>query len=163
MDERGCIMTNPQTDTVVAALRQTHWAWRKEIGEVLAPVRQPEVGVWERWRAARYLTGEFAPRLEREQQVLITLAERLPAEQSAHVWALGELLHFLCRHLCELGPMAQSGPAFAHAVDKLVRAFDFWCVEVEAALEGPGAGGLAPDIDRELEPLLDRVKTAVLA
>ncbi len=156
-------MTNPQSDAIDAALRQTHWAWRKEIGEVLALVRRPEAGVWERWSAARYLTGEFAPRLDREQQVLTTLAERLPAEQSAHVWALGELLHFLCRHLCELARMPQAGPAFADAVNKLIRAFDFWCVEVEAALEGAGAGGLAPDIDGELEPSADRVRTAVPA
>lgn len=155
-------MTNPQTETVVAALRHAHRAWRKEIGEVLAPVRLPEAGVWERWTAARYLTEEFAPRIGRELQALTALAEQLPAEQSAHVWALGELLQFLCRHLCELGPMAQGGPAFAHTGTKLVRAFDFWCVEVEA-LEAAAAGGLAPDIDRALAPLLDCASTAVPA
>jgi hypothetical protein len=157
-------MTNPQTDTVVAALRQTHWAWRKEIGEILAPVRQPEAGVWERWSAARYLTDEFAPRLDWEQQVLTTLAERLPAEQSAHVWALGELLQFLCRHLCELGRMPQAGPAFADAVNKLVRAFEFWCAEVEVGVEAATAtGGFAPDIARELAPRPDGAMMAVPA
>lgn len=156
-------MTNSQSDTIVA-LRQTHRAWRKEIGDVLAPVRQPEAGVWERWSAARYLTGEFAPRLEREQQVLITLAKRLPAEQSAHVWALGELLEFLCRHLCELGGMPQAGPAYADAVNKLVRAFEFWCAEVEVGVEAAAAaGGFTPDIARELAPRPDGAMTAVPA
>ena len=157
-------MTNPHSDTIVAALRQTHWTWRKEIGEVLAPVRQPEAGVWERWSAARYLTGEFAPRLDREQQVLTTLAERLPAEQSGHVWALGELLEFLCRYLCEIGRMPQAGPAFARAVNKLVRAFEFWCAEVEVGVEAATAtGGFAADIARELAAVPDRAKTAVPA
>jgi hypothetical protein len=163
MNERRRIMTNPQSDTIVA-LRQTHRAWRKEIGEVLAPVRRPEAGVWERWSAARYLTGEFAPRLDREQQVLTTLGERLPAQQSGHVWALGELLEFLCGHLCELARMPQAGPAFADAVNKLVRAFEFWCAEVEVGVEAAGAaGGFAPDIARELAPRADGAMMAVPA
>jgi len=155
-------MTKPQTDTVVEAFRKAHWAWRKEVGEVLAPVGKPEAGVWERWGAARYLTEEFAPQLGRELQVLTALAERLPAEQGAHLWALGELLHFLCRHLCELGPVPQSGPAFAHAVNKLVRALDCWCMEAEAAVAA-AASGFAPEIPSALEPLLHRAETAVPA
>jgi hypothetical protein len=154
-------MRSPQAYPVVAALQQAHWSWRKEIGQALAPVWMPEASVWARWEAARYLTADFAPRLGREQQILTALAERLPAAQGARVWALGELLELLCRHLCELGHMAQSGPAFAHLVNKLVRAFDFWCVEAEAALAA--AGGLAPDIARELERLLDRANAAVPA
>jgi hypothetical protein len=156
-------MRSPQAYPVVAALQQAHFAWRKEIGQVLAPVRMPEASVWARWEAARYLTTDFGPRLGREQQVLIALAERLPVDQGVHLWALGELLESLCRHLCELGHMAQSGPAFANAVNKLVRAFDFWCVEAEAALAAAAAGGLAPDIVRELEPLLDRANAAAPA
>ena len=133
-------MTNPPTDTVVAALPGAHRAWREEIRAVLAPVRLPEAGIWERWAAARYLMEDFAPRLGQ-----VTLADRLPAVQGAHVWALGELLQFLCRHLCELARMAQAGPAFADAVNKLVRAFEFWCAEVEVEVGVLAAGGFTPD------------------
>ena len=156
-------VANPQTYSMVAALRQAHSTWRKEIGQLLAPVRMPEAGVWARWAAARYLTTDFGPRLDREQHVLIALAERLPAERGPHVWAVGELLDLLCRHLCELGHMAQSGPAFAHVANKLLRAFDFWCVEAEAALAAAAAGGLAPDVVRELDALLYHANAAVPA
>jgi hypothetical protein len=156
------MMTNPQTETIVDGFRKAHSAWRKEVGEVLAPVGKPEAGVWERWAAAHYLAEEFAPRLGRELEVLTALAERLPAQQGAHVWALGELLHFLSRHLCELGPVPQSGPAFAHAINKLLHALDCWCAEAEAVVEA-AAGGYAPEIASVVEQVLHRAEMAVPA
>jgi hypothetical protein len=70
----------------------------------------------------QYLMEQLVPRLERETHILTGMADRLPAAQSGHIWALGELLQFLCRHLCELGTMPQCGPAFADGVTKLLRA-----------------------------------------
>ncbi len=146
-------MSDIHSDALVAALQHAHWEWRKEVGEALARVRMPEAGVWERWAAVRYLMDDFAPRLDREAHILTSLADRLPAEHSGRVWALGELIQFLCHHLCELGAMPQCGPAFADAVTKLIRGFDFWCAEVERALEAAEAGGLVPETIRELQEL----------
>ena len=156
-------MPDMQGGTLVAALQHAHGEWRKEVGEALARVRRPEAGVWDRWAAARYLTDHFAPRLDREAHILTTLADRLPAEHSGRVWSLAELLQFLCHHLCELGAMSQCGPAFADAVTKLIRALDFWCAEVEGALETAEAGGLAPEAIREFEQLFEGADATVPA
>jgi hypothetical protein len=156
-------MSNAKSGTFVAALQQAHWEWRKEVEEGLVHVRLPEAGLWERWAAVRYLTDEFTPRLDREVHILTGLADRLPADRSGHVWALGELLQFLCRHLCELGAMAQAGPAFADTVTKLIRALHFWCVEVEAAMACAEAGGLPQETWDAFELLFAGTEGAVPA
>ena len=156
-------MSNTQSGALVAALQQAHWEWREEVGEALVHVRLPEAGVWERWAALRYLTDGFTPRLDREVHILTGLADRLPVDQSGHVWALGELLQFLCRHLCELGAMSQAGPAFADAVTKLIRALDFWCVEVEGAVGATEAGGLTWETMHAFEQLFAGTETGVPA
>jgi hypothetical protein len=132
--KRKHAMSETTSGALVAALKDEHKEWRKDVGEALASVRAPEAGVWERWAAARYLVDQFGPRLDRELHILIPLADRLPAQPGRHVWALGELLQFLCHHLCELGAMPQCGPAFAAGVIRLIRALDFWC-------RGRGSGG----------------------
>jgi len=154
-------MSEIQSGTLVAALQHAHGEWRKEVGEALARVGMPEAGVWERWAAVRYLMDDFGPRLDREAHILIDMADRLPAEHSGRVWALGELIQFLCHHLCELGAMPQCGPAFADAVTKLIRAFDFWCAEVEGALEAAEAGGLMPEAIRAFGQLFEGAEAAV--
>jgi hypothetical protein len=156
-------MSDIKNTGLIAALQHAHWEWRKEVEEALAHVRMPEADVWERWAAVQYLMDHFAPRLDREAQILTGLVDRLPAGQSGHVWALGELLQFLCHHLCELGAMPQGGPAFADAVTKLLRAFDFWCVEAEATVEAAAANGLTRDTTRAFEELFDGAQAAVPA
>jgi hypothetical protein len=50
------------------------------------------------------------------------------------------------------------------AVNKLVRAFESWCAEVEVGVQAAtAAGGFAPDIARELPAMPDRATTAVPA
>jgi hypothetical protein len=156
-------MSNTKSDTLVAGLQHAHWEWRKEVEDALTHVRKPEAGLWERWAAVRYLMDQFAPRLDREVHILISLADRLPAGQGGHVWALGELLQFLCRHLCELGAMPQCGPAFADAVTKTIRALDFWCVEVEEAVSAAEAGGLPPETIQAFEQLFADTEATVPA
>ncbi len=156
-------MSEIHSGALVGALQRAHREWRKEVGEALARVRMPEAGVWERWAAVRYLMDDFGPRLDREAHILTGMADRLLAEYSGHVWALGELLQFLCYHLCELGPMPQCGPAFADAVTKLIRALDFWCAEVEGALEAAEAGGLGPEAIGDFEQLFEGAEAAVPA
>jgi hypothetical protein len=156
-------MSHMTSSALVAALQHAHGEWRKDVDEALDSVRAPEAGIWERWTAARYLVDQFGPRLDREQHILIALADRLPAQEAKHVWALGELLQFLCRHLCELGTMPQCGPAFAVGVTKLIRALDFWCAEVEASVEAAAAGGLPPGAAEEFEQLLEGADLAVPA
>jgi hypothetical protein len=156
-------MSSTKSGTLVAALQHAHWEWRKEVGDALIHVRMPEAGLWERWAAVRYLMDQFAPRLDREVHILTGLADRLPADQGGHVWALGELLQFLCHHLCELGAMPQCGPAFADAVTKLIRALDFWCAEVEGVMSAAQAGGLSPETIQGFEELFAGTEAAVPA
>jgi hypothetical protein len=156
-------MSDMQSGALVAGLQHAHWEWRKEVGEALARVRMPEAGVWERWAAVRYLMDDFGPRLDREAHILTGMADRLPAEYSGRVWALGELLQFLCHHLCELGAMPQCGAAFADAVTKLIRALDCWCAEVEKAVEEAEAGGPMPEAIRAFGQLFEDAEAAVPA
>jgi len=137
------------------ALRDAHWEWRKEVEDSLDQVRMPETGVWERRAAVGYLMEQFVPRLERETHILTDMADRLPAAQSGHIWALGELLQFLCRHLCDLGTMPQYGPAFADGVTKLVRALHFWCAEVDEAIRTVEQDEVGCEATREFDSLLE--------
>jgi hypothetical protein len=140
---------------IAPALRDAHWEWRKEVEDALDQVRMPETGVWARWAAVRYLMDQFLPRLERETHILTGMADQLPAAQSGHIWALAELLQFLCHHLCELGTMPQYGPAFADGVTKLLRALHFWCAEVDEAIKTVEQDELGPEATRELDSLLE--------
>jgi len=139
---------------IAPALRDAHWEWRKEVEDALEQVRMPETCVWGRLAAVRYLTDQFLPRLERETQILTGMAHLLPAAQSGHIWALGELLQFLCRHLCELATMPQCGPAFADGVTKLLRALHFWCAEVDEAIKEIEQDELGAEAAREFNSLL---------
>jgi hypothetical protein len=156
-------MSKAQAGTFSASLQQAHWEWRKEVGEALARVRGPEAGVWERSAAVHYLMDQFAPRLEREAHVLTAVGDLLPADQSGRVWALGELLQFLCHHLCELAAMPQCGPAFATAVTKLIRALDFWCMEIEAGVRAAESAGLPSVVKEEFEELVAESGSPVAA
>jgi hypothetical protein len=148
-------MSETRIQGIAPALQDAHWDWRKEVEDALDHVRMPETGVWERWAAVRYLMDQFLPRLERETQVLTRMADQLPDAQSGHIWALDELLQFLCRHLCELGTMPQCGPAFAEGVTKLLRALHFWCAEVDEAIRMVEQDELGPEATREFDSLLE--------
>jgi hypothetical protein len=148
-------MSETKIQGIAPALRDSHWEWRKEVENALAQVRTPEAGVWARWAAVRYLMDQFLPRLERETHILTGMADQLPAAQSGHIWALGELLEFLCHHLCELGTMPQCGPAFADGVTKLLRALHFWCAEVDEAIKTVEQDELGPEATRDFDTLLE--------
>lgn len=147
-------MSHRQGSTVAAAVERAHRAWCTEVDEALDRVRAPEADIWERSAAVHYLIDQFSPRLDREARFLTGLGACLPAEQRGRIWALGELLQLLCRHLCELGAMPQCGPAFATAVGKLSRALHCWCREVELAVGAAEAEGLAPGTRERFEDLL---------
>jgi hypothetical protein len=113
-------------------LGEAHRAWRDDVRAAVAAAREPGSGIWERWAAAQYLEREFQPRFERELAAVNARLARLPAEEAARVWAPAELVGLLRSHLVELARMAQGGVSFAATADKLLRALECWCREVEA-------------------------------
>ena len=142
-------------------LAATHRAWLRDLSERLATVRLPSATVWERSSAVRYLEEEFAPRFRREARAVNAAVERLAAEEAVRVWALGELIDFLRMYLVGLVQLAQSGAAFARLVTKLLRAFEYWCREVEAIVAALPAEAVGPDLIRRFEQLPDGVDAAV--
>jgi hypothetical protein len=142
-------------------LAATHRAWLRDLSERLSTVRPPSATVWERSSAVRYLEEEFAPRFRREARAVNAAVERLAAEEAVRVWALGELIDFLRMYLVGLVPLAQSGAAFARLVTKLLRAFEYWCREVEAIVAALPAEAVGPDLIRRFEQLPDGVDAAV--
>ncbi len=155
-------------DVVIADLQQGHQAWVEEMRTTLAPVQQPEAGVWGRWGAVQYLDHEFAPRFRRERDALATVADRMPASRAGYIWALGELLELLLDRLTELGQMVQTGTFFAEAACKFLRAFECWCDEAEqgvralpaGALQSAAVGGVAPLLDRSAPGAATNLVTA---
>jgi hypothetical protein len=114
------------------ALEPAHRAWCDEVRTALAAALQPNSGIWDRWAAVQYLERDFMPRLEREVAGVNLRLTRVPPVDAARVWAPAELLGFLRNYLVELASMAQSGVLFAGGVEKLLRAHECWCREVES-------------------------------
>lgn len=141
-------------------LEAAHRAWLRDLSERLATVRLPEATVWERSSAVRYLEEEFAPRFRREAGAVNAAANRLPPAEAVRVWALAELIEFLRMYLAGLVPLGQTGPAFARLVNKLLRAFEYWCGEVEAIVGALPAGAVGPDLIRRFEQLPDGADAA---
>jgi hypothetical protein len=117
--------------------------------------------VWERSSAVRYLEEEFAPRFRREAGAVNAAADRLPAGEAVRLWALGELIDFLRMYLVGLVQVAQSGAAFARLVTKLLRAFEYWCREVEAIVSALPAEAVGSDLIHRFEQLPDGADAAM--
>ena len=144
-------------------LEAAHRAWLRDLSGRLATVRLPDATVWERSSAVRYLEEEFAQRFRREAGAVNAAADRLPTAEGVRVWALGELIEFLRMYLAGLVPLVQSGPAFARLVNKLLRAFEYWCGEVEAIVAALPAEAVGPDLIRRFEQLPDGADATVPA
>lgn len=142
-------------------LEAAHRAWLRDLSDRLATVRLPDATVWERSSGVRYLEEEFAPRFRREAGAVNAAADRLPTAEAVRLWALGELIEFLRMYLAGLVPLVQSGPAFARLVNKLLRAFEYWCGEVEAIVAALPAEAVGPDLIRRFAQLPDGADAAV--
>ena len=150
-------------ETLCHELAAAHRAWLRDLSERLAPVRLPDPSVWERSSAARYLEEEFAPRFRRETGAVNAAADRLPTAEAVRLWALGELIEFLRMYLAGLVALPQRGAAFARLVNKLLRAFEYWCGEVEAVVAALPAEAVGPDLIRRFEQLPDGADATVPA
>ncbi len=87
--------------------------------------------------------------------------ERLPAAEAVRVWALGELIDFLRVYLVGLVQLAQSAVAFARLVTKFLRAFEYWCCEVETIVGALQAEAVGPDLIHRFEQLPDGADAGV--
>jgi hypothetical protein len=117
-------------------LAQEHEAWLEELQEALGPARQAEAGTWARWNALRYLETTFPERVEREREMVRTVAERLSEPQRARLWALGELLELFPGYLSRTIGLCHRAEEFGALTGRLEVALDRWCRAVEEDL-GP--------------------------
>jgi hypothetical protein len=115
-------------------LERAHRALVEDACAALALSRRPDSGIWSRWAAVQYVEHELAPRYRREREAVNAVIDRVASSHAAHVWALGELVEQLVTSTGELARRAQGGAPFAVAADKLVRALECWCNDVEIAL-----------------------------
>jgi hypothetical protein len=113
-----------------------HEAWLEELQEALGPARQAEAGTWARWNALRYLETTFPERVEREREMVRTVAERLSEPQRARLWALGELLELFPAYLARTIGLCHRAEEFGALTGRLEVALDRWCRAVEEDL-GP--------------------------
>jgi len=115
-------------------LEGLHQRWLREVRGVLDPARQQEAGVWLRWRALQYLAGGFTRRFGRERQAVISLHAQLTGDQARHLWAAGELLNQLLRHLDHIAGLCHHRTEFSAVTLNLLAALEYWCQQVEEAL-----------------------------
>jgi hypothetical protein len=113
-----------------------HERWLREVHRVLDPARDPDAGVWLRWRATRYLTDSFARRFERERQAVASLHDHLTGTQAANLWVGGELLTHLIERLQHLAGLCHRATEFSAVALTLLTALEYWCRQVDEAL-GP--------------------------
>jgi len=144
-------------------LRATHRAWLQDLSERLATVQVPDATVWDRSNAVRYLEEEFVPRFRREAGAVDAAADLLAPAETVRAWAVGELIKLLRVQLAQLVQMPQSGAIFARLVNKLLRASECWCGEVEAIIGALPAEVVGPDLIRRFEQLPDGADAAVPA
>lgn len=119
---------------MLAFLEGLHQRWLREVRGVLDPARQQEAGVWLRWRAIQYLAGGFTRRFGRERQAVISLHAQLTGDQARHLWAAGELLTQLLRHLDHIAGLCHHRTEFSAVTLNLLAALEYWCQQVEEAL-----------------------------
>ena len=115
-------------------LREIHADWREEARAVLEPARHPGAGIWIRWTAVRYLNTAFSERLTRELAALNCVRGCLGSAQENRLWALSELLDLLGTHAEYQTGLCQREAEFAGIAERLLRALDLWCGEVEQDL-----------------------------
>lgn len=113
-----------------------HRQWREEVRGVLDPALADGAGTWRRWRALVYLQGPFRHRFERERRAVFALHQRLTPDQARHLWAGGELISQLLDNLHQCVGLCQRGEEFASMTHTVVNALEYWCEQVENALEG---------------------------
>jgi hypothetical protein len=133
-------------------LAQEHEAWLEELQEALGPARQAEAGTWARWNALRYLETTFPERVEREREMVRTVAERLSEPQRARLWALGELLELFPAYLARTIGLCHRAEEFGALTGRLEVALDRWCRAVEEDLGPLPVTALPPKLR---EPVLD--------
>jgi hypothetical protein len=66
-------------------------------------------------------------------------------------------------YLAGLVALPQRGAAFARLVNKLLRAFEYWCGEAEAVVAALPAEAVGPDLIRRFEQLPDGADATVPA
>lgn len=130
-------------DAIRGGVGESYRDWFDDVQQVLAPVREPAAGVWDRWRAIQYLEHSFAPRFRREQAAVQAAAAEGPSACTTHLWALGELIELLVGELGDLGQFVQAGASFSTTAGKLLRAFECWCEEAEPVMRRAESVSLA--------------------
>jgi hypothetical protein len=115
-------------------LQGQHQQWLREVRWVLDPARQPEAGVWMRWRAIQYLATGFSQRFTRERRAVMSLHEHLTAPQASHLWAAGELLTLLIERVKSLVGLCHRSEEFSAVTLNILAAVEYWCGQVEDAL-----------------------------
>lgn len=116
---------------LLSYLRRLHTEWREEVREVLEPARHPGAGIWIRWGAVRYLQTSFAHRLGRELAAVNLVRGCLSPTQENRLWALSQLLDLLGSHAEHQMGLCQRGVEFTGIAERMLRALDSWCEEVE--------------------------------
>ena len=140
-------------------LRQVHADWRDEARTVLEPARHPGAGIWIRWTAVRYLNTAFSERLTRELAALNGVRACLGAKQENRLWALSELLELLGTHAEYQTGLCQREAEFAGIADRLLRALDLWCEEVEQDLGHLRWDDLTEDSRRAFSAIASEAQT----
>jgi hypothetical protein len=138
--------TTPEIKTpMLPFLQGTHERWLEEVRRILDPARDPEAGVWLRWRATRYLAETFARRFERERQAVASLHGHLTSAQAANLWVGGELLTHLVERLQHLAGLCHRAAEFSAVTLTLLTALEYWCRQVDDALGPIRWGEVSPE------------------
>ncbi|HEU4647703.1 MAG TPA: hypothetical protein VFS33_01490 [Gemmatimonadales bacterium] len=130
-------------DLISGGVRASYRDWLDDVQQVIEPAREPEAGVWGRWRAIQYLEHSFAPRFYQEQTAVQALAAECASACTTHLWALGELIALLVDELGDLGQLVQAGASFSIMAGKFLRAFQCWCEEAEQVVRRAESVSLA--------------------
>lgn len=147
----GCPRTS---ETVSARLSPVHDEWIEEARQFLLPATLADASFWDRWSAVRYLNDQYTERHRAESELVAELGPFVPARDHDMLIAGRERVAELRLALDRVGRRRVSASEFARAVSHFLRALEFWCAEIEAAVSRVEADALTPEAQRVLDHLV---------
>ena len=138
-------------ETLDPILAATHDRWTAEADKALGPVMDADATFFQRWVATRYLSEEFAERLQLEQQLIDELHPFLCPEAEERLSAQADRVRQLRQDLSRVAHRLGTVPEMIRVARALMDALRLWYAEIEFAIGRVHLADLSPTAARLLE------------
>jgi hypothetical protein len=148
------LIPEPETSvegTLDPILAATHDRWMAEADKALGPVMDSDATFSQRWVAARYLSEEFAERLQLEQQLIDELPPFLCPEAQERLSAQAARVRQLRQDLSGVVHRLGTVPEMIRVARALMDALRLWYAEIEFAIGRVHLADVSPTAARLLQ------------